>query len=49
LQIADEEGFFSDNYFDLLPNEKVTIQLKTKLNQENLNKVLTLRTLNDAF
>lgn len=49
LQIGDEEGFFSDNYFDLLPNEKVTVQLKTKLNQENLNKVLTLRTLNDAF
>ena len=49
LQIGDEEGFFSDNYFDLLPNEKVTVQLKTKLNQKNLNKVLTLRTLNDAF
>ncbi|WP_346859053.1 glycoside hydrolase family 2 protein [uncultured Draconibacterium sp.] len=49
LQIGDEEGFFSDNYFDLLPNEKVTINLRTKIPEEQLNEVLTIRTLNDAF
>uniref|UniRef100_UPI003217C782 beta-mannosidase n=1 Tax=uncultured Draconibacterium sp. TaxID=1573823 RepID=UPI003217C782 len=49
LQIADEQGFFSDNYFDLLPNEKETIHLKTSISEEKLNEVLTIRTLNDAF
>ncbi len=49
LQIGDEEGFFSDNYFDLLPGEKVTINLKTRSSEEKLKKVLTLRTLDGAF
>lgn len=49
LQIGDEKGFFSDNYFDLLPHEKVTINLKTSISEEKLNEVFTLRTLDDAF
>jgi beta-mannosidase len=49
LQIEDEEGFFSDNYFDMLPGEKVTINLKTDISEEKLNEVLTMRTLDDAF
>ncbi|WP_347839133.1 glycoside hydrolase family 2 protein [uncultured Draconibacterium sp.] len=49
LQIEDEEGFFSDNYFDLLPNEKATIHLKTIISEEKLNEVLSIRTLDDAF
>lgn len=49
LQIGDEKGFFSDNYFDLLPGEKVTINLKTKILEEKLKEVLTLRTLDGAF
>jgi len=49
LQIGDEEGFFSDNYFDLLPGEEVTINLKTKVSESKLKKVLTIRTLDDAF
>jgi beta-mannosidase len=49
LQIADEEGFFSDNYFDMLPGEKVTINLKTTISEEKLKEVLTLRTLDGAF
>ncbi len=49
LQIGDEKGFFSDNYFDILPDEKVTITLKTKITEEKLNNVLTIRTLDDAF
>jgi len=49
LQIADEKGFFSDNYFDLLPGEKVTVNLKTKISEERLNEILTIRTLDDAF
>jgi beta-mannosidase len=49
LQIGDEEGFFSDNYFDLLPGETVTINLKTTISEEKLKEVLTLRTLDGAF
>jgi beta-mannosidase len=49
LQIGDEKGFFSDNYFDLLPGEKETVNLKTKITEEKLREVLTIRTLNDAF
>lgn len=49
LQIGDEEGFFSDNYFDLLPNEKVAVTLKTAITEEKLKEILTLRTLDDAF
>jgi len=49
LQIGDEKGFFSDNYFDMLPNEKVTVNLKTAISEEKLKEVLTIRTLNDAF
>ena len=49
LQIADEKGFFSDNYFDLLPGEKTSVNLKTKISEDKLNEVLTVRTLDDAF
>ncbi len=49
LQIGDEEGFFSDNYFDLLPGEMVIIQLKTSVSEEKLKEVLTVRTLDEAF
>lgn len=49
LQIGDEEGFFSDNYFDLLPHEKTIVYLTTSLTEERLNEVLRIRTLVDAF
>ncbi len=49
LQIGDEQGFFSDNYFDLVPNEKAIINLKTSISEEKLKEVLTLRTLDGAF
>jgi len=49
LTIADEDGFFSDNYFDLLPGEEVTIHLKTAISGEKLKEVLKLETLDEAF
>ncbi len=49
LQIGDEKGFFSDNYFDMLPNEKITITLKTNILEAKLKNVLTVRTLDGAF
>lgn len=49
LQIGDEEGFFTDNYFDLLPGETITIRLETEITEEKLKEVFTLRTLDSAF
>ncbi len=49
LQIGDEKGFFSDNYFDLLPGDKVSINLKTKISEAKLKEVLSVRTLDGAF
>ena len=49
LQIDSEEGFFSDNYFDMLPNEETTIKLDTGMSEEKLKDVLSIRTLDDAF
>ncbi len=49
LQIGDEAGFFSDNYFDLLPSRHLSIHLATTISEEKLKEVLTLRTLTDAF
>lgn len=49
LTIGDEEGFFSDNYFDLLPGRDVQIDLKTTMSQEKLNEVLAIHTLDEAF
>ncbi|MBN1985381.1 MAG: glycoside hydrolase family 2 protein [Prolixibacteraceae bacterium] len=49
LQIGNENGFFSDNYFDLLPGESISVYLKTDISEEKLNEVLTIRTLENAF
>ncbi len=49
LQIGDEEGFFSDNYFDLLPGKPVTIHLAASLSRQKLGEVLTIRTLDSCF
>jgi beta-mannosidase len=49
MQIGSEDGFFSDNYFDLLPLESATVHLKTDISEERLNKFLTIRTLESAF
>ncbi len=49
MAIGDEEGFFSDNYFDLLPGKQVTVNLKTNIPEETLKKVFTIRTLDDTY
>jgi beta-mannosidase len=49
LQIGDETGFFSDNYFDMLPGEKITVHLDAGISEEKLKEKLTVRTLDDAF
>ncbi|MBN2176004.1 MAG: glycoside hydrolase family 2 protein [Bacteroidales bacterium] len=43
----DEEGHFSDNYFDLLPGEKKPIDFQTENPEIDLAKKLRIITLND--
>ena len=49
LQIGNEKGFFSDNYFDLLPGGRATVHLQTGISEEKLEDVFSFRTLDDAF
>jgi beta-mannosidase len=49
LDIGDEDGFFSDNYFDLLPGEAVSVHLKTAVSAGKLAEVLKVHTLDEAF
>ena len=49
MTIGDEEGFFSDNYFDLIPGQPVKVKLETKLTKEQLQKVFAVQTLDGAF
>jgi beta-mannosidase len=49
LTIGDEEGFFTDNYFDLIPGQQVKVKLETKLGKERLREVFEIKTLDEAF
>ncbi|WP_321280770.1 glycosyl hydrolase 2 galactose-binding domain-containing protein [Marinifilum fragile] len=49
LTLGDEDGFFSDNYFDVLAGESVNIKLETELSLEEIKKVIQLRTLDSTF
>ena len=47
LTIAGKQVHYSDNYFDLLPNEKKLITIDTPI--DDLNKKLVVKTLADLF
>lgn len=49
MTIGDEEGFFSDNYFDLLPGQEVKVKLESKISKEKLLEVFAIQTLDGAF
>lgn len=49
MTIGDEEGFFSDNYFDLLPGETANIVLRTSIPTEKIREVFKVQTLDSAF
>lgn len=49
LSFGDNEVEISDNYFDLLPNEPVTLQVKSKADADQLRRSLTVRNITDAF
>lgn len=46
---TDEKGQFSDNYFDLLPKEKVTVSFKTKEKIDSFGDKLKLFSLTDSY
>lgn len=49
MTIGDEDGFFSDNYFDLIPGRPLKVKLETKISKEKLNEVFAIQTLDSAF
>ncbi len=49
FQLDGEEGFFSDNFFDLLPGETKTVNLQTTISGGKLKEALSVRTLDSAF
>jgi beta-mannosidase len=49
VSFGDNEVEVSDNYFDLLPGEAVTLQLKTKADPDQLRRSLKVRNITDAF
>ena len=51
LSIADHDGFFSDNYFNLAPGRVVTVQFhsRTPLSLAEFKERLQIRSVYDAF
>lgn len=49
LSIDGIDNFFSDNYFDLLPGEPVTIHVTTSLDKASFDKQLKSESLADAY
>jgi beta-mannosidase len=49
LSFGDYDVRFSDNYFDLMPNEPVTLTLKTTASADQLKQALQVTSLTDAF
>ena len=49
LSINGIDNFFSDNYFDLLPNEPVTIRVATSLSKSEFDKQLQNMSISDAY
>jgi len=45
----EAEGWFSDNYFDLLPGKSKTIIFETDMSIDNLQDKLLIRTLKDTY
>ena len=51
LSATDSDGFFSDNYFDLLPGKKVEVEFRTRapLAPTDFRNRLKIRSMVDAF
>jgi beta-mannosidase len=49
LSFGDLDVQASDNYFDLLPGEAVSVTLKTPSSIEQLKSAMQVQSLTDAF
>ena len=49
VSFSDVEATPSDNYFDLLPGESVTLHVKTAAGSEAIRQALSIQTITDAF
>ena len=49
LSIEEIEGFFTDNYFDLLPGETVEVNFLSGQRIENFKEKLKLKTIRDTY
>jgi beta-mannosidase len=49
VSFGDNDVEISDNYFDLLPNEPITVHVKTKANLNEIVQSLKVRNITDAF
>ena len=49
LSCGDNEGFFSDNYFDLLPGETKRVEYRTSLDEQGVKRQLKTTSLIDGY
>jgi beta-mannosidase len=51
LAVAEKDGFFSDNYFNLAPGKEVTVEFHSRepLSLEQFKERLQIRSVFDAF
>lgn len=49
LSIDGIDNFFSDNYFDLLPGDPVTVHVTTTLDKASFDKQLKIESIADAY
>ncbi len=51
LSVAEHDGFFSDNYFNLAPGKEVTVEFRSRepLSLEQFKARLQIRSVYDAF
>jgi len=51
LSVADHDGFFSDNYFNLAPGKELTVEFRSRepLTLEQFKERLQIRSVFDAF
>ena len=47
ISFGDNDAWLSDNYFDLLPNEPVTIEVKSDLPLSTLQQALKVMSVNN--
>jgi beta-mannosidase len=49
LSLNGIDNFFENNFFDILPGEKVTVKVKSKLSSGEFEKQLKIRSLSDSI